>query len=123
LNRAEALASESGSIEDFLTELESDRQLLRSINALRSRAEGIKQEHAAGIGSEEEHYITAASLPAAAAPRDRVMTMPVSGQVMLHYGDSDDVGDASKGVHFSTRGGAMVVAPRDGTVRFAGTFG
>ena len=49
-------------------------------------------------------------------------TRPVSGVIKTRYGETDDIGATSKGIVFSSREGAVVVAPLGGIVRYAGTF-
>ncbi len=46
---------------------------------------------------------------------------PVSGFIKTDYGDKGDKGK-SQGLTFSSTSGALVTAPYDGTVRFAGPF-
>ena len=50
------------------------------------------------------------------------ITQPVSGNVRTGFGEKDDLGAIAKGVTFSTRASATVIAPMAGTVRFAGPF-
>jgi septal ring factor EnvC (AmiA/AmiB activator) len=51
-----------------------------------------------------------------------LMVYPASGQLVLRYGENDDLGVASKGVTLETRPEARVVAPFDGRILFAGPF-
>lgn len=48
--------------------------------------------------------------------------LPVHGRIERAYGEADRFGQLSQGVTISTRPGSTVVAPRDGTVVFAGPF-
>jgi len=50
------------------------------------------------------------------------MVYPVSGTLALRYGELDEFGVSSKGLTLITRAGAVVVAPYDGQVEFAGPF-
>ena len=50
------------------------------------------------------------------------MVYPASGAVALRYGETDEFGASSKGLTLITRAGAVVVAPYDGRVEFAGPF-
>ena len=50
------------------------------------------------------------------------MVYPVSGTLALRYGEIDEFGVSSKGLTLVTRPGAVVVAPYDGRVEFAGPF-
>ncbi|HUH84143.1 MAG TPA: peptidoglycan DD-metalloendopeptidase family protein [Stellaceae bacterium] len=47
---------------------------------------------------------------------------PVSGSLVRHFGDPDELGVAAKGLTFETRQGAQIVAPYDGRILFAGAF-
>jgi septal ring factor EnvC (AmiA/AmiB activator) len=55
------------------------------------------------------------------ATRDGVI-LPSSGLIVGPYGEPGRFGDARQGVRLSVYPGAPVVAPIDGTVRFAGRF-
>ena len=48
--------------------------------------------------------------------------LPVAGRIVRHFGDKDDYGEPAKGISVRVRGTASVVAPRAGTVVFAGPF-
>ena len=50
------------------------------------------------------------------------MVYPASGTLALRYGETDEFGASSKGLTLLTRPGAVVVAPYDGRVEFAGPF-
>jgi septal ring factor EnvC (AmiA/AmiB activator) len=50
------------------------------------------------------------------------MVYPASGTLALRYGEIDEFGVSSKGLTLITRAGAVVVAPYDGRVEFAGPF-
>lgn len=50
------------------------------------------------------------------------MVFPATGTLMRHFGETDEQGVASKGLAVETRPGAVVVAPFDGKVEFAGPF-
>lgn len=50
------------------------------------------------------------------------MVYPVSGTLALRYGELDEFGVSSKGLTLIARAGAVVVAPYDGQVEFAGPF-
>ena len=48
--------------------------------------------------------------------------LPVPGTISISYGQSDEIGAASEGLHIKSRKGAVVVAPMTGVVRYAGPF-
>jgi murein hydrolase activator len=51
-----------------------------------------------------------------------LLLYPVSGHLLRHFGENDELGVASKGLTLETRDAAQVVAPYDGRVLFAGAF-
>lgn len=48
--------------------------------------------------------------------------LPVSGLILVQYGDPDDFGAKSKGLKIEGRSQALVVAPMGGTIRYTGNF-
>ncbi|MCB2078071.1 MAG: peptidoglycan DD-metalloendopeptidase family protein [Novosphingobium sp.] len=48
--------------------------------------------------------------------------LPVAGKVVTGFGEAVDGGPRSRGVTFSTRAGAQVIAPAPGRVAFAGPY-
>lgn len=63
--------------------------------------------------------------PPIPAPRPRTTggyRLPVTGTVTTGFGQTDRYGNRSRGVRLTTAPGALVVAPDDGTVMFAGPF-
>jgi septal ring factor EnvC (AmiA/AmiB activator) len=50
------------------------------------------------------------------------MVYPVSGALTIRYGELNEFGVSNKGLTLETRPGAVVVAPFDGRIEFAGPF-
>ena len=50
------------------------------------------------------------------------LPFPARGRVVETFGETTDVGHASKGITIQTRNGGQVIAPYDGQVAFAGSF-
>ncbi|MDD3020807.1 MAG: peptidoglycan DD-metalloendopeptidase family protein [Alphaproteobacteria bacterium] len=50
------------------------------------------------------------------------LRLPTSGIIKTRYGEMDDIGARSQGITIDARPGAVVVAPVDGIVRYAGPF-
>jgi septal ring factor EnvC (AmiA/AmiB activator) len=59
---------------------------------------------------------SAANVPTGAA------RLPISGTIKTRYNQPDNFGAPSKGIDIEGRGGALVVAPMGGVVKFAGPF-
>lgn len=51
-----------------------------------------------------------------------LLLRPASGEVIRRYGEADDLGIKSKGIHIETRERAQIVSPADGWVSYAGPF-
>lgn len=50
------------------------------------------------------------------------LTVPVSGELKVRYGDGDGIGRPSSGSTFAARAGDIVTAPADGQVLYSGPF-
>ena len=50
------------------------------------------------------------------------LPMPVRGKIVVHYGQTNQIGIASKGLIIRTRDIARVITPHDGQIVFAGPF-
>ncbi|MEI6986661.1 MAG: peptidoglycan DD-metalloendopeptidase family protein [Rhodospirillaceae bacterium] len=53
---------------------------------------------------------------------DRSMRLPLAGRIVLAYGDLDRYGVTSRGLRIVAQPGTPVVAPANGTIKFAGRF-
>lgn len=107
--RAEAARAEAA-------RLEAERQQQAAAEAARAEAERLRAEAEARAEAERQ---------LAAVPRANLVDgvlLPASGDVVLRYGQKDRFGAPSRGVTVDARPGSPVVAPIDGTVRFAGVF-
>ncbi len=48
--------------------------------------------------------------------------LPIKGVLRVAYNQLDDFGAPSQGIEIEARGGALIVAPMSGTIRFSGPF-
>ena len=51
-----------------------------------------------------------------------LLPLPVQGKILIRFGQSDQNGAPSKGIHLQTREDAQVVSPCDGVILYAGPF-
>ncbi len=51
-----------------------------------------------------------------------LLPLPVQGKILVRFGQSDQNGAPSKGIHLETRDDAQVISPCDGLVLYAGPF-
>ncbi len=65
--------------------------------------------------------VTAGLLPALRMGH-QAARLPVAGRIATDYGEADRFGTTSRGLHIAAPAGTPVVAPLDGTIKFAGRF-
>lgn len=94
--------------------LKNEQQALqKKLRELSARAKSIS-ELSAGVGSSK--------MSSDARFSRRKLNLPVRGRVVVHFGEKTALGLNSDGWRIRTRGDALVMAPADGTVKFADSF-
>ncbi|MFC6488891.1 murein hydrolase activator EnvC family protein [Nitratireductor sp. GCM10026969] len=104
--RAEELAGRAQSLQELIASLEKEIATLH---------EAIEQ-HRAGTGEDS----LSETLPF--AERRGLVPLPVAGSFGALFGDDDGTGGRLQGDILRTQSGAIVTAPADGTVLYAGPF-
>ncbi|MBP2300140.1 murein hydrolase activator EnvC family protein [Azospirillum picis] len=101
----------------------------RKLAELRAAEQKAAEEKAMAERQAKEEAERERKLAARAPSRDTGnasqadgMLLPVAGKLTTRYGETDRYGVASRGVTLQARAGATVVAPRGGTIVFAGPF-
>jgi len=129
--RLVALAAQSASLHELIERLDAERR--------KSEAEAERRKHEAEAAPPDIAPAPADTVAVTApapvrldpsAPR-RVrpfaeargaMAYPASGTLVLRFGAPDEYGGTNRGLTFATEPGAVVVAPFDGQIAFAGPF-
>ena len=121
--RTAALAREANTLRDLIDRMEGE------IGAARRAAEDARRAAEAQAQAMRDRFAAAATRdPARLAPKlpfaetRGVLPLPASGQVVRAFGAADGGGGTTRGVAFGTRPRAIVTAPADGWVSFAGPF-
>ncbi|MCX8999537.1 murein hydrolase activator EnvC [Rhizobiaceae bacterium BDR2-2] len=127
--RAAELAGRATSLEGLITSLESEIESVRkAAEAARleeqrrnrlSEAERQKEREAAGAGVPDKNRIAPAY---AFSDLKGKLDYPVAGEVLRRFGDADGTGHSSLGMVIASGPEALVTAPADGSVVFAGAF-
>ncbi|WP_370359685.1 murein hydrolase activator EnvC family protein [Shinella sumterensis] len=127
--RAEELAGRATSLEGLIGSLEKEIGSVRDAAAL-ARA---KEEERRGLSEakrEKARALARDSVP----DKNRIapayefsqlqakLDYPVAGDPLRQFGDADGTGHDSQGLTLATNPGALVTAPADGWIVFAGTF-
>ena len=120
----EALAAEARDLRDLLREIEA--QKLASAKAVLEHARDEPERADAASPTVEEPVATVEitrpeAMPSISAARGG-LAFPVMGQLVMRYNQTSSAGVASRGITIESRAGALVTAPFDGVVVFAGPF-
>lgn len=121
--RAALLASEATSLETLLADLEEELSSVRNaiVQAEAAQEEGppdADDSQALALLGDSDRMAPAFAFGSARG----IIQRPVRGTEILGFGQEDTFGEASAGLHISTRANARVIAPADGWVLYAGPF-
>ncbi|ACB96500.1 murein hydrolase activator EnvC family protein [Beijerinckia indica] len=123
--RAAELARQAGNLKDLITRMETEvAAAARGAEAARQADEAQKARAAAGTVSAAAPFKDPARLAPARAFADTkgFLPLPVAGNLLRGYGASDGLGGIEKGLLLATRPEAIVGAPCDGWVAYAGPY-
>jgi septal ring factor EnvC (AmiA/AmiB activator) len=114
-HKAEQLAAKASSLKDLIAALEKQAEMKRLAEEAR-----LKAEREAEIAALPD----ANRLPSAApfASLRGQVAMPVAGRMQRRFGAKDGNGGVMLGDTVATQSGAIVTAPADGSVLYAGPF-
>ena len=127
--RSEQLAGRATSLEGLISSLESEISSVKeAMDAARaeqerqkrlSEAEREKARQLAENGVPDKNRIAPAY---AFSSLRQKLEFPVAGDVVRWFGDPDGTGHTARGITIASNAGAIVTAPADGSVVFAGAF-
>lgn len=127
--QSEALAERASTMEALIRSLESE------ITSVRQAAELARAEEARRNQMSEEQRARALELAQSGLPdKNRIapaypfselkqkLDLPVAGETLRQFGDPDGTGHQAQGIVIASQPGALVTAPADAWVVFAGNF-
>lgn len=129
--RMAELGKRAKSIRDLLAQIEEERKKReegerKRIAEEQRRLAQIARAPSAKPGDEAAAIARSAALAKPAGiqpfPEKGQITDPVSGRILIKYGDRNKYGQTEHGITYATRPGAQIVAPHDGFIAFAGAF-
>ena len=128
--RSADLARQATGLKDLVSRLESDiASARRAADAARAADEARRRAAEADAASVEARAAaTTTRDPARLAPAVAFadskgqLTLPVAGRAIKSFGAADSYGGQERGLSLATRPGALVTAPSDGWVSFAGPY-
>lgn len=122
------LSLQSKNLEDLVARLEKDRikQEQREREQKREAEEAERKLAAlqaqAGVKPTPYPEPKRTQAPPPRPGRITSAQLPISGIIRVRYSEKDDLGAVSNGLSIEGRPGAMVLAPIDGKIQFAGAF-
>jgi murein hydrolase activator len=129
LQRSQELAQKSASLQGFIASLENE------VSSVRTAMEQAKLEDQRRAQMTDAQRAQALSNAENAPPdKNRIapafafdelkakLELPAAGDVLRTFGDPDGTGHDAKGIVIATTPAAVVTAPADGTVVYAGQF-
>lgn len=129
------IRQEEGALREISTRAQNLRDLVTKLEERRKAQEEEERtrlaaaERAASAVESRNNLETQADIPRPRAamrptpiPRAGAAQLPISGHIRVSYKQTDEIGAESQGLTIEGRGGALVVSPMGGVVRYAGTF-
>ncbi|WP_438751228.1 murein hydrolase activator EnvC family protein [Pararhizobium sp. O133] len=127
--KAEQLASQATSLEGLIGSIETQIASVRDA-AEAARIEEENRRQMSEAQREEARELAKSTTPDknriapayAFSDLQKKLALPVAGSILRHFGDADGTGHSLQGMMLETNAGALVTAPSDGWIVFAGTF-
>ena len=127
--KAEQLAAQATSLEGLIGSIESEITSARDAAAA-ARAEEENRRLMSEAQRNEARALANSTTPDknriapayAFSDLQKKLALPVAGSVLRTFGDADGTGHSLQGMMLETNAGALVTAPSDGWIVFAGTF-
>lgn len=120
--KARELAAKASSLKDLIASLDAEAEKTRKA-AEKARQDAAAQGEAdtkAAAAAVPEANRLASSVPFSAMQGQ--VSLPVTGKIRRRFGGEDGTGGTMQGDMVATQSGAIVTAPADGSVLYAGPF-
>jgi murein hydrolase activator len=120
--KSEELAAKAGSLKDLIASLEKDIVGARSAEEKARRAEEERKKREAALSAMP---VPESNRLVQTAPFSRMqgkLALPAAGRIARRFGHDDSNGGVMLGDMVATQSGAIVTAPADGSVLYAGPF-
>lgn len=114
------LAEKAKSLKELIADLEAEAERRRKADEAERAKIAAQQAEEAALAALPENNKVMASLPFDALKGQ--LALPVLGRFAARYGTKDDNGGVMQGDTVATQSGAIVTAPSDGNVLYAGPF-
>jgi septal ring factor EnvC (AmiA/AmiB activator) len=122
---SEALVAKAASLKELIASLEAEAKKKRKTAEAEAAAEGAKAAQPGFASGEASPVVPEANQLIAAAPFSALrgqVALPVIGKIKQRFGASDGNGSVIHGDMVATQSNAIVTAPADGEILYAGPF-
>jgi septal ring factor EnvC (AmiA/AmiB activator) len=120
--KAQALAEQAGSLKELIASIETEIEAKRSAEEKARRAEEEKQRREAALAAMPIPEPNRLAGPQPFSALTKQISLPVMGRVVRRFGEDDGNGGLMHGDMVTTQSAAIVTAPSDGDVLYAGPF-
>ncbi len=112
------LSRKASDLKDLIAKIEEQRRLAEEKRRLQKQKKPAEEKVE---GKKRKNKVDEGQLGGTLASLGDAR-LPSSGAITIKYGQEDDIGAASEGLHIKSRPGSVVIAPMKGVVRYAGPF-
>jgi septal ring factor EnvC (AmiA/AmiB activator) len=120
--KAAALAERAGNLKDLIASLDREVDRKRSAEEEARRAEKERAEREALLAALPVPELNRLTGPQPFSSLMKQVALPVVGRIARQFGEDDGNGGVMHGDTVTTQSGAIVTAPSDGAVLYAGPF-
>jgi septal ring factor EnvC (AmiA/AmiB activator) len=120
--RSRELAAKAANLKDLIASLEAEAEKQRAKDEADQRASADRERQDAELASLPVPEANRLTGPLAFDALRGQVALPVAGHMRLRFGASDGNGGVMHGDTVATQSGAIVTAPADGSVLYAGPF-
>lgn len=120
--KAAALAEKAGSLKELIASIEKEIEDKRSAEEQARRAEEERQKREATLAALPIPETNRLTGPRPFSALTKQISLPVIGRFVRRFGQDDGNGAVMHGDTVTTQSGAIVTAPSDGDVLYAGPF-
>ena len=120
--KAAELAGKAGSLKELIASIQTQIEDVRSAEEKARRAEQERLQREAALAAMPVPEPNRLVGPQPFSAMVKQVSLPVSGRIVRHYGEDDSNGGVMRGDTVTTQSGAIVTAPSDGEILYAGPF-
>jgi septal ring factor EnvC (AmiA/AmiB activator) len=120
--KVEALAEQAGSLKELIASIDREIEGKRSAEEKAKREQEEREQREAALAALPIPELNRLTGPQPFSELTKQISLPVSGRFARRFGDDDGNGAVMHGDTVTTQSGAIVTAPSDGDVLYAGPF-